>query len=200
MITKSLFRYLWPALIALASPSAWPVDYGVRIDPPRTIHRHHLVDQNGRQVLFPSPDAGWQLVIFGYTHCPDVCPMTLHKTADLVSSLGNDRGRVQIVFVSIDSTRDDVATMREFIGRFDVTITGLTGDPGSLQAAGNEFEVLTRRYQGKTAMAYRLEHSSFIYLLDPWGRLRMLFSGAVKNEAIAKDLRQLWRNQVTRAD
>jgi len=167
-------------------------DYGLRVEPPRVLRTHRLLDQDSRPVSFPLVNVGWQLVIFGYTHCPDVCPMTLHKTSEMLKALGKDRGQVRVVFVSIDSTRDDVGAIRDFVGRFEAGITGLTGDAEALQAAANDFEVLTRRYQGKTAMAYRLEHSSYIYLLDPQGRLRMLFPGSVRTDQLTATLRKLW--------
>jgi cytochrome oxidase Cu insertion factor (SCO1/SenC/PrrC family) len=57
----------------------------------------------------------------------------------------------------------------------------------------NEFGVLTRRFQGKTALAYTLEHSSFLYVLDPQGRVRVMYPATVDLQDIARDLRQLWR-------
>jgi protein SCO1/2 len=182
--------FLWLTVTGHASAGSFQ---GVRVEPPRTIHPLTLLDQESRVTHFPLQQQGWQLVVFGYTHCPDVCPMTLHKTAQLLTELGEDSARVRIVFISIDSTRDDVRAMKEFVEKFDQRIVGLTGDPESLQAAANAFDVLTRRYQGKTALAYTLVHSSLLYLLDPEGRVRMMYPGGTGIDGMAADLRRLWQ-------
>jgi len=166
---------------------------GLQIEPPRAIRGGALVDHHGRNVQFPVHDQGWQLAFFGYTHCPDICPMTLHKTRLLLDRLGDDAARVKVLFLSIDTTRDHPAQVGQFVTRHDPRITGFTGDPEAMQAVANEFGVLTRRFQGKTALAYTLEHSSFLYLLDPQGRVHVMYPGTVDPRDIMDDLRALWR-------
>ena len=70
---------------------------------------------------------------------------------------------------------------------------GLTGDVERIQQVANSFGVLTRRFQGKTALAYTLEHSSFLYLIDPQGRVRMMYPATADFQDIATDLRQFWQ-------
>ena len=154
-----------------------------------------LLDDRGHAVRFPLKGDAWQLVFFGYTNCPDVCPMTLHKVASLLKALGAEAGRLQPVFISIDSGRDHPEDMRAFTGKFDARVAGLTGDTAALQTVAAEFGVLVRRYQGKTALAYTMEHSSFLYLLDPQGRVSLLYPAAAGIEDIAHDLRRLWHSQ-----
>lgn len=166
---------------------------GLIVDPPRMVKPHNLINQNAHVVQFPLQAGAWQLVVFGYTHCPDVCPMTLHKTAQLLKELGNDNSRLQVVFISIDSTRDDARAMKDFVGNFDPQIVGLTGDAEVLQAVASEFGVMTRRFQGKTALAYTMVHSSLLYLVDPAGRVRIIYSGGTGIEVMAADLRRLWQ-------
>ncbi len=174
------------------APSATAEFHGLRVEPPKAIHGAALLNSQGQATVFPLKTSGWQLVAFGYTHCPDVCPMTLHKTAMLLEQLGAEAKRVQVVFISIDSGRDNPQAMKDFTGKIDARILGFTGDPEALQALANEFGVLTRRFQGKTALAYTLEHSSFLYLLDPAGRVRLMYSATADIPAMANDLRRLW--------
>jgi len=173
---------------------ASPADgrHGLILDPPRVVRSHTLFNQHAQEIRFPSGSERWQLVVFGYTHCPDVCPMTLHKTTMLLKALGVDGDRLRVVFVSIDSARDDAQAMKAYIEKFDSRILGLTGDAEVLQEVANEFGVLTRRFQGKTALAYTLHHSSFLYLVDPAGSVRMLYPGGARVDGIVRDLRQLW--------
>jgi len=175
-----------------AAPEAF---HGLRVEPPKMLHGSVLLDQDARDTVFPLRRDTWQLVFFGYTHCPDICPMTLHKTGMLLKELGSESARVTPVFISIDSGRDNPAALRDFLKQFEVRAVGLSGDPESLQTVANEFGVMVRRFQGKTALAYTLEHSSFLYLLDPKGRVRFLYPGTAEISGIAADLRRLWRDE-----
>jgi len=179
---------------SVAMAAGEPVWHGLRVEPPKAINVHALLNQAGQSTPFPARAAGqWQLAFFGYTHCPDVCPMTLQKTAMLFKHLGADGARLQPVFISIDGSRDSPESLKAFTGQFDKRIVGLTGDAETLRAMANEFGVLTRRFQGKTALAYTLEHSSFIYVLDPLGQVRLMYPATADIPAIADDLRRLWR-------
>jgi protein SCO1/2 len=178
------------AVPAVASQSGM---HGLRVEPPKEIRSEALVDHDGRKTRFPLTVGAWQLAFFGYTHCPDVCPITLHKAQMLLDQLGPQAPRLQVLFLSIDTTRDNPEQVRQFVARHDARIKGLTGDAEAMQAVANEFGVLTRRFQGKTALAYTLEHSSFLYLLDPQGRVRVMYPATVDLQDIARDLRQLWR-------
>jgi protein SCO1/2 len=175
---------------AFAAPAEF---HGLRVEPPKVLHGGILLDQDARDTAFPLKRDTWQLVFFGYTHCPDICPMTLHKTGMLLKELGSENARVTPVFISIDSGRDNPEALRDFLKQFEVRAVGLSGDPEALQMVANEFGVLVRRFQGKTALAYTLEHSSFLYLLDPQGRVRLLYPGTAEISGIAADLRRLWR-------
>lgn len=166
---------------------------GLVVAPPRVVQPYKLIDQNTQEVLFPSGNGIWQLVVFGYTHCPDVCPMTLHMTTQLLKELGGESARLRVVFISIDSARDDTKAMMDFVGKFDARIIGLTGEPETLQAVANEFGVLTRRFQGKTALAYTMVHSSLLYLLDGEGRVQRMYPGGVGTDVLAADLQRLWK-------
>jgi len=190
-VTGLLFMMFLPRAGMAIEPDAG-LTRPLAVDPPRAIRPVKLQNQDSREVVFPSSDGGWRLVVFGFTNCPDVCPMTLHKTAQLLKQLKGDGDRVQIVFVSIDGSRDDTAAMRSFVRKFDPRIIGLTGDVEALQAIANEFGVLTRRYQGKTALAYTLVHSSLIYLLDPQGQVRSIYPQKVELDSLAADLQKHW--------
>jgi protein SCO1/2 len=186
---------LLPALV-MGTALAAPVEFhGLRVEPPKALHGGLMLDQGARDVAFPLKGTTWQLVFFGYTHCPDICPMTLHKIGMLFKELGPDSARITPVFISIDSGRDNPEALRSFLKPFDLHAVGLSGDPEVLQAVANEFGVMVRRFQGKTALAYTLEHSSFLYLLDPQGRVRLLYPGTAEITGIASDLRRLWRDE-----
>ncbi len=187
-------RYLLHTLVATAlAVVALPAHSlnGLPVEPPRDLVHTVLTDHDGRATRLPLASGTWQLVAFGYTHCPDVCPMTLHKVATMLQRLGPKAAKVRGVFVSIDGQRDDTARMKEFVARFDKRLVGLTGNPEATVAAANAFGILTRRFQGKTALAYTLSHSSLLYLVDPEGRLRFVYSEQATPAQIAQDLERL---------
>lgn len=163
---------------------------GLKVAPPKTIHSHTLINQDSKTVLFPA-SGRWQLAFFGFTSCPDICPVTMQKASQVLKKLGSRANELEAVFLSIDSGRDEPDVVKKFVSAHASHITGLTGEAGAVQAVANEFGVIARRYQGKTALSYRIEHSSFLYLLDPQGRIVMLYPEKVGYQQVAADFEQL---------
>jgi len=165
---------------------------GLLLEPPKAVAAQDLVTHNGAAIRFPRTDSGrLQLVFFGYASCPDVCPATLHKVKALKAGLGELANTVDFFLVSIDPARDKPAELKKFVTFFDPAVTGITGDPRAVKALENEFGVLTRKFQGKSAFAYTLEHSVFLYLLDPQGRLLVMYPASAPVAAMASDIRKL---------
>lgn len=165
---------------------------GLRVEPPKAIHARALINQDGTTVTFPATGR-WQLVFFGFSTCPDICPVTLHKAATVLKLLGDKATGLEVVFLSIDSERDQPDVIKKFVAVHDPHIQGLTGEAGAVQSVANEFGVIARRYQGKTALTYRIEHSSFLYLLNPQGRIVIFYPEKVAPEYVAADLERLWK-------
>jgi len=188
-----------PSWFGGAATAAENAPHGFRVEPPKEIVRHQLINQDGRTVNFPATGK-WQLAFFGFTSCPDVCPVTVEKSAQVLKRLGPRAAAVEAVFLSVDSERDQPEQVKKFVAIHDPRIQGLTGAPGAVQAVANEFGVIARRYQGKKALDYRIEHSSFIYLLDPQGRIVTLYPASVSPERIVADLEQKLPGQATGKD
>lgn len=181
------------AVVTVLSPvhAAESDTQGLRVEPPKSIHVRQLVNQDGQTVNFPALGR-WQLAFFGFTTCPDICPVTLQKAAVILKHLGAEAAGLDVVFLSVDSDRDRPDVVRTFVGKHDARIRGLTGEAGAVQAVANEFGVIARRYQGKTALSYRIEHSSFLYLLDPQGRIVVFYPEKIGADQVVSDLKQLW--------
>ncbi len=103
---------------------------GMEIDPPYPMPSTTLTDTDGEQTHVPADlDAPVRLFFYGYTHCPDVCPLIMSDLALAVARLPDDAADdVEVVLVTSDPSRDDPATMRAYLDRFDPDFTGLTGD------------------------------------------------------------------------
>ena len=167
---------------------------GLLLNPAKQIKSYPLLDHHGKQVDFPSATGKYQLIFFGYTSCPDVCPMTLHKIKQIIRSFQNEE-RINYNFVSIDIERDKPNQLKEFVTFFDPQITGFTGNVHNIKAVEKEFGILTRKFQGKTALAYKLEHSVFLYLVDPDGKLMLMYPGSTNPAQIVGDLNMILGNE-----
>jgi len=129
------------------------------------------------------------LLAFGFTTCPDVCPITLATLAQARKKLGAEARNVQVVYVTVDPERDDAARMRAYLASFDPTFIGGTGAAGRLEAVRKEYGIIATRKTVGTSYLYG--HSSFIYLIDAAGRLRALMPYGHSADDFVHDLRIL---------
>ncbi|MFQ3664877.1 MAG: SCO family protein [Sphingomonadaceae bacterium] len=133
-----------------------------------------LVDETGAPVSWSGFDGQWRLVYFGFTFCPDVCPVS---TANLGAGLARfeaehpRRGAIVLpLFVTVDPERDTPQVLAEFTSHFHPRLLGLTGTPDAVAAALKAFRVYARRQEGATDGSYLVDHSDAIYLFDTAGR------------------------------
>jgi protein SCO1 len=131
------------------------------------------------------------VVSFGYTHCPDVCPMTLSNLASARRKLGDDGKDVQVLFVTVDPQRDNPELLAQYVPAFDPTFIGLTGTPDDVTRVTKEFHVYANAHAAKPGEDYTVDHSAQMFAFDRQGRMRLVFAPDLPPEAIASDLRIL---------
>ncbi|MAM12219.1 SCO family protein (plasmid) [Martelella lutilitoris] len=150
-----------------------------------------LLDAEGR-VRMPSDFAGKHLLVFfGFTNCPDVCPTTLAEVAQVMEGLGDDAGKVQPLFISIDPTRDRSLELAEYTAAFHPSILGLAGDEAQTRAAARSFRIFYEREDSSGAPdGYTMAHSAALYLIGPDGNWLRQFSYGTPASEILNDLRQ----------
>jgi protein SCO1/2 len=136
----------------------------------------HLVDHNGTPVADADYRGRWMLVYFGYTFCPDACPTELQTIAAALDKLGADAAKVAPLFITVDPQRDTPQVLASYVKLFDDRIIGLTGTPAQIADVARAFRVYYARAAAKDDAAYVMDHSSFVYLMDPKGRLAAMFS------------------------
>jgi protein SCO1/2 len=130
----------------------------------------------------------WSLVFFGYTHCPDVCLTSLAAMKDM-----RDRLQVagvvppQVIFVSVDAARDTPAHLAEFVSFFDPSFIGATGKDAALAPLVKNLGVFYQRQDSKKKDSYTMDHTSSVFLVDPKGRLKAVFSWPHDPQAMAVD-------------
>jgi protein SCO1/2 len=132
-----------------------------------------LTDQNGRRVTDQSWPGKYKLVYFGYTFCPDVCPVDMRVLgAGLRRFEQSDPARgakVQPIFVSVDPQRDTPQVLREFVANFHPRLVGLTGTPDELARMARAYGVYYQRREGATPGSYLMDHSRNAVLYGPDG-------------------------------
>jgi len=128
-----------------------------------------LIAQDGRTVtekdLFGSPN----LIIFGFTHCPDVCPTALYEIGQIYKALGPEGDRLKTFFISVDPERDTPDVLKTYLSGFDPRITGLSGSLEAVAAAEKAY----RAYAKKVPLdggGYTMDHTALIYLMSRKGR------------------------------
>jgi len=134
-----------------------------------------LEDQNGKTVTEADLRGKWQLVYFGYTHCPDACPTALNDMALALDKLGAKRSEVGVVFVTVDPERDTPAVLKQYVESFDAPIVALTGTPQQVAQAAKEYRVYYAKHP-EPGGDYSMDHSSVIYVMDPQGRFTATFT------------------------
>lgn len=119
----------------------------------------------------------WTLLYFGYTFCPDVCPTALLLLKELKVAVSRQGLPVpQVVLVSVDPQRDTPETLRNYTAAFDPEFVGVTGDDATLAGLVKHLGVHYLRHESGGKPNYVVDHSSAIYLIDPGGRLKAVFS------------------------
>jgi len=152
-----------------------------------------LVDQTGRAVTEADFAGRHLLVYFGFTYCPDVCPTELGTIAAAVDELGEQGEQVTPMLITIDPERDTPEALADYVSRFHPRMVGLTGTPAQIAAAARAYRVFYAKVERPEMSAYLMDHSSFIYLVGPDGKVRTLFRPESTPEAIAQSVRAYLR-------
>lgn len=143
-----------------------------------------LIDQNGKLRNTKEFRGKLLMVYFGYTYCPDVCPMALEHITTALKSLGKDRDKVAVIFVSVDPARDTVETLKLYSSNFDPNIIMLTGSPAQLENPMKQYRVYVKKENKPGMSDYLLNHTSVVYLMGPDGKYRQGFAHSTDPEVI----------------
>jgi protein SCO1 len=132
------------------------------------------------------------VLLFGFTHCPNVCPTALVNLSAVLDLLGEDRDLVQIAFITVDPARDTPEILHEYTGAFGPNFVGLTGETNAIRQVARAFKVF---FQKKLLPGgdYTVDHSIAIYILDKQARTRLMFTANRKIEDIVHDILKLIR-------
>jgi protein SCO1/2 len=148
-----------------------------------------LVDFNGRARTLADYRGQIVVIVFGFAHCPDVCPLELAKLAAVLKQLGADRPHLQVLFITLDPSRDTPGILKRYVTAFDPGFVGLTGTAAQVDATARDFHVQYARVP--SGDDYVIDHSTGLFVIDPSGRLRLLGAADVSVADLAHDLGML---------
>ena len=172
-----------------AQPTASPPLEGARIGGAFT-----LTDQDGNRMSDSALKGRYRIMYFGYTFCPDVCPVDVQNLAAGLKLLEKSdpalAERVVPVFVTIDPERDTPAVLKQFVSAFHPRMIGLTGTPDEISKVAKEFAIFYQRGKG-TPGGYLMDHSRQAYLMSPEGKPLALLPQDGAPQAIADEI-QRW--------
>ena len=155
--------------------------------------RYLLMDANGRAVSNEDFPGYFQLIAFGYTFCPDICPSTLVEISVIMEQLGKQSERLQPLFITVDPERDTAAVLRSYTSFFHPKILGLSGSPALVRSAADHFKVRYEKVRepGMPAEQYAVDHSAGMFLLGPDGRYIRKFTYATPVTEIARQISEM---------
>jgi protein SCO1 len=171
-----------------------PLASGTLLTPARPLPEFALIDHAG-QPFGPDRLRGrWSLLFFGFTSCPDVCPTTLALLAQVEKQLSDlpAEERPQVILVSVDPQRDTPEQLASYVRFFSPSFIGVTASQVSIKEFTRSMGVpvaITPTGEGR----YTVDHSAAVFVIDPAGELRALFSPPHSPDALAADLRRLKR-------
>ena len=151
-----------------------------------------LTTSDGRTVSDRTYRGKWLLVYFGFTVCPEVCPTVLLSIGGALDALGPKGRDVQPLFITIDPARDTQAVMAAYMTSFDPRIVGLVGTQVEIDAVSRNYRsYVAMRNLGRGEVA--IDHSSYIYVVDPQGKVATILTGDLPGHSLADALRDLIR-------
>lgn len=181
------------AYFVTRAPERPALERATLFDAGRPLPEPGLVDHIGRDFGLDRLRGHWTLLFFGFTNCPDVCPLTLATLAEtrrLLAGLPRETQPV-VAFVSVDPRRDTAAVLSRYVGHFDPEFTGVTGGSSAIEAFAKSLGVAVILGEPGEDGSYTVDHSAALFLVDPRAELVAVFGAPHEAALIAEDYRRI---------
>lgn len=153
-----------------------------------------LTDQFGKPRTDAEFRGRYMLVFFGFTNCPDICPVALQTMTEALEALGPEADKFTPIFITVDPARDSVELLRDYAANFHPRLVALTGSEADIGKVAQAYRVSYAKVTGEEApddpAAYLLNHSAIVYLMGPDGTFLTHFGNGVSAADMAKGLRE----------
>jgi protein SCO1/2 len=169
---------------------------GSVMDPPQPIPDFTLTDAQGHPFRLSDLNSDYALIYFGYTFCPDFCPLTLTKAAAALAEIDGGLERVQIIFISVDPERDTPEALQTYLNRYQdqwgATFIGLSDDWAKLEPVLQSFGAFAQKETVENSAAgYLMSHTTRLYVVNKQGEWLLHYPFEAEAEAIGSDLAYL---------
>ena len=180
---------LLAALVSAASANEAPALKAGVFSPPHPAPEFSLAGSDGAPLTLARFHGKVVALAFGYSHCADVCPVTLATLAQARRQLGAQAAGFQVVYVTVDPERDGAAQLKTWLAAFDPGFVGGTGSAQALAAVDRQYGISVTKMASANGPLFG--HSSSVYLIDREGRLRAMMPYGHVAEDYAHDVRLL---------
>ena len=161
------------------------------IDPPRQLAEFQLIDDSGDIFLPDQFKDKWNILFFGFTYCPDICPLTMKQMSDVKQSLGENSEKIRFFLVSVDPDRDKPENLRIYLDNFDTEFKGLTGEIDQIYRFSTQVNAPFFPVVNSKEANYTVDHSGSLVLIGPEGQYAGFFRAPHDTQKISKALASL---------
>ena len=190
-VRAALVAVVLAAALAACGGAPQEADYaGTLLTEPYVVPDEALSDTAGEPFsLAADTDRRLTLVFFGYTRCPDICQVVMSSLASAMTRLDDSlRDQVDVVFVTTDPARDDEATLREYLDRFDPTFVGLTGDLPTIVDVGLDLGVAVEKGERLPSGGYEVTHGTQVIGVDGGDQAPIVWTHGTSAAQFADDI------------
>ncbi len=149
-----------------------------------------LIDSNGNKITESAFVGSPTILFFGFTHCPNVCPIALHRLSLLIEKLGEDQNKLNVYFITLDPERDNWKVLNNYLSVFNSRIIGITGESKKIEALTKSWGVYSKKVplDGEN---YTIDHTSLIFLLKSDGNFLKTIDFEDDFELSLKEIKKL---------
>jgi len=158
---------------------------------PKIIQPFESVDQLGQSFGLEQINNKWSFIFFGYTHCPDICPITMSVMAETYKQLKTEYKDLQIIFVTVDPVRDTTEKLAAYVTYFNEDFIGLGGSTEMVNSLTRQIGIAYYLNNEETSDNYLVDHSASIFLFDPKARMVGKFSPPQETEKIINQFKNI---------
>ena len=138
---------------------------------PKKLNEFSVLDQYGHNFSLNQMRGKWSFIFFGYSHCPDICPITMSVMADSYKELIGESDQLQVIFASVDPKRDTLENLSHYVHYFNPDFIALGGSDEMMSSLTSQIGVAYYINKGNENEDYLVDHSASIFLFDPLGRM-----------------------------
>lgn len=165
---------------------------GVALEPPPALPDFELMAVDGQPFRLSDVEGDLALLYFGYTRCPDVCPLTMWEVKEALAALEVGKDRVHVIFITVDPERDPPEVLANYMAVFGPEFTGISDDLANVEPVMQPYGAVTSRESvANSQMGYLVSHTANLFLIGPQRQLLLQYPYGFASEDLSSDLTYL---------